>query len=42
VDRPETGTIASAADDVVPPVLVTSVAGLAGVGKTALALTSIA
>ncbi|MET7694090.1 tetratricopeptide repeat protein [Streptomyces sp. NPDC005483] len=39
VDRPEAGTIASAADDVVPPVLVTSVAGLAGVGKTALALT---
>ncbi|MEH0416040.1 tetratricopeptide repeat protein [Streptomyces sp. B21-083] len=30
---------AAAADDVVPPVLVTSVAGLAGVGKTALALT---
>ncbi len=39
VDRPGAGTVASAADDVVPPVLVTSVAGLAGVGKTALALT---
>lgn len=30
---------ASAADGVIPPILVTSVAGLAGVGKTALALT---
>jgi tetratricopeptide (TPR) repeat protein len=39
VNRPGAGLIAApAADDVVPPVLVTSVAGLAGVGKTALAL----
>ncbi|MER5878456.1 tetratricopeptide repeat protein [Streptomyces sp. NPDC001910] len=39
VDCSEAGTIAaSASDDVVAPVLVTSIAGLAGVGKTALAL----
>ncbi|MET4670416.1 MULTISPECIES: tetratricopeptide repeat protein [unclassified Streptomyces] len=39
VDHSEAGPIAaSAADDVPAPVLVTSVAGLAGVGKTALAL----